>query len=1157
MSGALRNRRGACLSVLAALLLLGLASGALAYFLSSGTGAASASVGSVEAPSGVSAQQSGADVTVSWNSASLSSGGSVQGYSVKRSDGTSVCGSPTLVTTLACTDQSVPAGSYSYTVTAVYNTFTAQASSGSITILTAPSISSEPSDPSANAGPSFAFSGGASSSYECQLDSGGYSVCTSPASYSGLADSHHTFQVRDINGRSSGPAASYTWTVDTSAPSITAKPTNPSNDAAPSFSFSHTESGYTFSCQLDSGGFSACTSPRAYSGLADGSHTFAVKAVSADGAATSVASYTWTLDTTPPATTITLSPSSPNGSAGWYTSAPSFTLSASDAGSGVAATYYQVDAGTTLTYTGTPVVVPEGQHTITYWSTDNAGNSETHHTTATIKVDTTAPRNSLLLAGGLVWANNSSGTIGRANIDGTGVNQSLIAGASSPALPAVDGSYIYWANQSTGDIGRARLDGSGVQQNFITGGSNPIGVAVDGNHIYWANNWSGSIGRANLNGTGIDQSFITGADYPIGVAVDASHVYWTNNGSATIGRANIDGSSPVENFISGAIGPAGVAVDSNFVYWSNNSGTTIGRARLDGSFPDESFITGASAPEGVAVDGSYVYWANRGSTTIGRSRLDGSSAVQNFISGASGPDGVAVMPTPSAAFLNGSTLYYNGAIAGSFNLTTDVTDWGSGPASTTFPGTSATGWTHAAETVTSGSGAAPYVDYTSSTFSWSANPSNPSGYTITSSDVAGNTASTPVTFVSDTTAPDGGALSVNGIAATSAGSTSSTASTSFPIDSRTDYADSQSGLKSSTLTVQSETLSSTGVCGSPGSGGPFTIPTSVTGTTQPSGIATGYCYRYTLTGTDNVGNSASISTTVQIVTVSACQSSTMSGPAGIAVGGDGALWFTNHTSSSIGRTTTNCGVTNYTAASGTIDLPIGITAGPASDGGVWFASTGNDAIGRVDLTTGAITTYSGYGVGEPWTIVSGPDGALWFTNYGGNSIGRITTSGAISYYTGAGISYPRGITVGPDGALWFTNFGNNSIGRLDPSTGAVSNYTDPAGTINEPAGIVTGPDNALWFTNYGNHSIGRITTSGTVSNYTGPGVGYSQSIAVGPDGALWFTNSGSIGRITTSGAVSRYTSNYISDPTGIVAGPDGAMWFSDAGTNSIGRITVP
>ena len=68
----------------------------------------------------------------------------------------------------------------------------------------------------------------------------------------------------------------------------------------------------------------------------------------------------------------------------------------------------------------------------------------------------------------------------------------------------------------SGTIGRANLDGSGVDQSFITGAQ--VGVAVDSQHVYWTNSSSDAIGRANLDGSGVDQSFITGAQ--VGVAVD-------------------------------------------------------------------------------------------------------------------------------------------------------------------------------------------------------------------------------------------------------------------------------------------------------------------------------------------------------------------------------------------------------------------------------------------------------------------------------------------------------------------------------------------------------------------------------------------------------------------------------------------------------------
>ena len=39
--------------------------------------------------------------------------------------------------------------------------------------------------------------------------------------------------------------------------------------------------------------------------------------------------------------------------------------------------------------------------------------------------------------------------------------------------------HIYWINNTTNTIGRADLDGSNQNQSFITGASGPYGVAVD------------------------------------------------------------------------------------------------------------------------------------------------------------------------------------------------------------------------------------------------------------------------------------------------------------------------------------------------------------------------------------------------------------------------------------------------------------------------------------------------------------------------------------------------------------------------------------------------------------------------------------------------------------------------------------------------------
>ena len=83
---------------------------------------------------------------------------------------------------------------------------------------------------------------------------------------------------------------------------ITSGPSGNVSATTASFSFSSPATKSTFECSLDGATFSACTSPKEYSGLSNGEHTFRVRAVSADAIAdTTPASRTWTVvDTASP-----------------------------------------------------------------------------------------------------------------------------------------------------------------------------------------------------------------------------------------------------------------------------------------------------------------------------------------------------------------------------------------------------------------------------------------------------------------------------------------------------------------------------------------------------------------------------------------------------------------------------------------------------------------------------------------------------------------------------------------------------------------------------------------------------------------------------------------------------------------------------------------
>jgi hypothetical protein len=142
--------------------------------------------------------------------------------------------------------------------------------------------------------------------------------------------------------------------------------------------------------------------------------------------------------------------------------------------------------------------------------------------------------------------------ISRAKLDGSGVAKNIVKVSSAISGLSLDAHHIYWSQVDNHSIGRAKLNGTGVDESFIaTGGtkSHPQGVAVNASHVYWSD-YAGTIGRANIDGNGVDGSFITsttGSPMTGGIALDAAHVYWTS--TTAISRAGIDGQNVEPTFI--------------------------------------------------------------------------------------------------------------------------------------------------------------------------------------------------------------------------------------------------------------------------------------------------------------------------------------------------------------------------------------------------------------------------------------------------------------------------------------------------------------------------------------------------------------------------------------------------------------------------------
>jgi hypothetical protein len=195
------------------------------------------------------------------------------------------------------------------------------------------SIDSGPSGTVSSTSASFRFSSEPGATFECRRDSGDWSACQSPKDYASLGEGSHTFEVRatDAAGNVDSAAASSTWTVDTTPPQTTldSPPSGTVSSTSATFDFSANDAGATFQCRLDGGDWGGCESPKGYSSLGDGPHTFEVRARDGVGNTDPTpASATWIVDTGPPETTIDSGPS------GTVTGASvSFEFSANEPGS--------------------------------------------------------------------------------------------------------------------------------------------------------------------------------------------------------------------------------------------------------------------------------------------------------------------------------------------------------------------------------------------------------------------------------------------------------------------------------------------------------------------------------------------------------------------------------------------------------------------------------------------------------------------------------------------------------------------------------------------------------------------------------------------------------------------------------------------------------
>jgi len=266
-------------------------------------------------------------------------------------------------------------------------------------------------------------------------------------------------------------------------------------------------------------------------------------------------------------------------------------------------------------------------------------------------------------------------------------------------------------------------------------------------------------------------------------------------------------------------------------------------------------------------------------------------------------------------------------------------------------------------------------------------------------------------------------------------------------------------------------------------------------------------------------------------------------PQGVALDADGNLFIADSSHRRIRRVDAETGIITTVAGTGdegftgdggpATDAQLGVVLGLAvdGDGNLFFADVTYHVVWRVDGSTGIITVVAGTGspgytgdggpadeatLTSPWDVAVDTDGNLFIADTNNNVVRIVDTGGTIDTYAGTGspgfsgagglatsaeLKKPEGVAVDADGNLFIADEANHRIRRVDATsknittvagttTGGYSGDGGPATSaeLHYPTSVAVNGDGDLFIVDSENCAIRRVDgTTQTIVTIAGTG----------------------------------------------------------------------